>query len=88
MFGFNEVSASDTMDHDKHRMRPEPWNTYFSKQPVSRLQPLLTQPVVDKFCDRLAGYQAAKKSVTMIYAFANLTSVSYSNTAFQKATAT
>lgn len=74
MFGFNDVSSFDTLDHDKHRMRREPWNPYFSKQQVSRLQPMLIQPLVDKFCDRLAEYQAAKRPVTMIYAFANLTS--------------
>jgi len=84
MFGFNDVSSFDTLDHDKHRMRRELWNPYFSKQQVSCLQPMLIQPLVDKLCDRLAEYQAAKRPVTMIYAFANLTSDIISEYSFSK----
>ena len=47
MFGQSDNSAFDTLDHDKHRMRREPWNPYFSKQSVSRIQPLLMRPVVN-----------------------------------------
>ncbi|KAI4149613.1 MAG: hypothetical protein L6R39_002454 [Caloplaca ligustica] len=70
MFGQQDVSAFDTLDHDKHRQRREPWNPYFSKQSVARLQPLLIQTVVDKLCIRLAEHQAAGKPVVMTYAFA------------------
>ena len=73
MFGQQDVSAFDTLDHDKHRQRREPWNPFFSKQSVSRLQPLLIQAVVDKLCSKLADYQAASKPVVMTHAFACVT---------------
>ncbi|KAI4090565.1 MAG: hypothetical protein L6R37_007862 [Teloschistes peruensis] len=73
MFGQSNVSAFDTLDHDKHRQRREPWNPYFSKQSVSRLQPLLIQAVVDKLCTRLAEYQAAGRPAVMTHAFACVT---------------
>ena len=73
MFGQLDVSAFDTLDHDKHRQRREPWNPFFSKQSVSRLQPLLIQAVVDKLCDRLAEYQAQGKPAVMTHAFACVT---------------
>ncbi len=74
MFGQRDVSAFDTLDHDKHRQRREPWNPYFSKQSVSRLQPLLTQAVVEKLCTRLAEYQAAGKPAVMTHAYSCVTS--------------
>ncbi|KAG8528383.1 uncharacterized protein KY384_007301 [Bacidia gigantensis] len=73
MFGQQDNSAFDTLDHDKHRMRREPWNPYFSKQSVSRLQPLLIQSCVNKLCDRLAEHRDAGKPVIMTYAYACLT---------------
>ena len=73
MFGQQDVSAFDTLDHDKHRQRREPWNPFFSKQSVSRLQQLLIQAVVDKLCIKLAEYQAASKPVVMTHAFACVT---------------
>ena len=73
MFGQQDVAAFDTLDHDKHRQRREPWNPFFSKQSVSRLQPLLVQAAVDKLCTRLAEYQRAGKPVVMVYAFSCLT---------------
>lgn len=73
MFGPSDFSVFDTLEHNHHRIRREPWNPYFSRQSVSRLQPLLIQPLVNKLCDRLAEHQAAGKPVVMIYAFANLT---------------
>lgn len=73
MFGQQDVSAFDTLDYDKHRQRREPCNPYFSKQSVSRLQPLLIQAVVNKLCMRLAEYQAAGKPINMVHAFACVT---------------
>ena len=73
MFGQYDHSSFDTLAHDKHRMRREPWNPYFSKQSVTKLQPLLIQNCVNKLCDRLAEHQAAGKSVIMTYAYACLT---------------
>lgn len=74
MFGQQDVSAFDTLDHDKHRQRREPWNPYFSKASVTRLQPLLIQSVVDKLCTRLAEYQRREKPVVMTHAFSCVTS--------------
>lgn len=73
MFGQQDVSAFDTLDHDKHRQRREPWNPFFSKQSVTRLQPSLIQAVVDKLCTRLAEYQSAGKPAVMTHAFACVT---------------
>ena len=84
MFGPSDYSVFDTLDHDHHRLRREPWNPYFSKQSVSRLQPLLILPLVNKFCDRLAEYKAAKRPVVMTHAFANLTSDVISEYSFPK----
>lgn len=72
MFGPADYSVFDTLDHDHHRLRRGPWSPYFSKQTVSRAQPLLLQPLANKFCDRLADYQAAGKPVIMTDAFADL----------------
>ncbi|KAL8813202.1 MAG: hypothetical protein Q9200_000431 [Gallowayella weberi] len=74
MFGQQDLSAFDTLDHDKHRQRREPWNPYFSKQSVTRIQPLLIQAVVDKLCTRLAEHQRAGKPVVMTHAFSCVTS--------------
>lgn len=73
LFGQFDESVFDTLDHDIHRMRREPWNPYFSKQSVTRLQPRLIQPAVDKLCKRLAEQRDAGKPVVMIYAYACLT---------------
>jgi cytochrome P450 len=73
MFRQQDVSAFDTLDHDKHRQRREPWNPYFSKQSVSRLQPLLIQAVVNRLCMRLAECHAAGKPANMVHAFACVT---------------
>lgn len=84
MFGTQNVGAFDTLDHDMHRMRREPWNPYFSKQSVSRLQPLLIQAIVDKLCNRLGEYQTAGKPVVMTHAFSNLTADIISEYSFPK----
>ena len=73
MFTQHDVSVFDTLGHEKHRMRREPFNPYFSKQSVSRLQPLLIQRTVDKLCDRLTYFQGTRKPVVMTHAYAALT---------------
>ncbi|KAI4191380.1 MAG: hypothetical protein L6R41_000167 [Letrouitia leprolyta] len=73
MFGQVDNSAFDTLDHDKHRMRRAPWNPYFSKQSISRIQPLLIQNAVNKLCSKFAEYQAAGKPAVMTDAYASLT---------------
>ena len=73
MFGQVNTSAFDTFDHDQHRVRRAPWNPYFSKQSVERLQPLLIQNLVNKLCDRLEEHRDAGKPVIMLHAYACLT---------------
>lgn len=73
MFAQEDSSVFDTLDHDVHRLRREPWNPYFSKQSVNRLQPTLIQSKVDKLCDRLREFQRDQTPVVMIYAYATLT---------------
>ena len=84
VFGQSDNSAFDRLDHDKHRMLREPWNPYFSKQFVSRLQPLPIQNAVNKLCDRLAEHQAAGKPVIMAHAYACLTVDIISECSFPK----
>ncbi|KAL8719988.1 MAG: hypothetical protein Q9225_003080 [Loekoesia sp. 1 TL-2023] len=73
MFGQVDNSTFDTLDHDKHRMRRAPWNPYFSKQSITRIQPLLIQTAVNKLCDKFAEYQEAGKPAVMTNAYASLT---------------
>ena len=84
MFGQTDRGAFDTLDHDKHRMRREPWNRCFSKSTVARLQPLLIQTCVNKMCDRLAEHQAAGKTVLMTHVYACLAADVISKYAFPK----
>ena len=72
-FGLIDTSAFLTIEHSKHRMRRDPWNPYFSKASVSRLQPLLIQSLVNKLCDRLGECWGAGKTVIMSHAYACLT---------------
>ncbi|KAL9612071.1 MAG: hypothetical protein Q9167_003331 [Letrouitia subvulpina] len=82
MFGQVDTSAFETLDHDLHRVRRAPWNPYFSKQSISRIQPLLIQTAVNRLCDRLADHQEAGKPVIMTNAYACLTTDIISEYAF------
>ena len=73
MFGQINISSFDTLAHDLHRLRRAPWDHYFSKASVSRIQPLLIQDAVNKLCLRLAEHQAAGKPICMTHAYACLT---------------
>ena len=73
MFGQIDNSTFDTLAHDHHRLRRGPWNPYFSKASISRIQPLLIQDAVNKLCDRFAEHQEAGKVVCMVNAYACLT---------------
>ena len=84
MFGRADRSAFATLDHDKHRMRREPWNRFFSKSTVARLQPSLIQKCVNKLCDKLAEHRAAGKTVVMSHAYACLTADVISEYGFPK----
>ena len=82
MFGQYDFSVFDILDHDRHRMRREPWNRFFSKLTVPRLQPLLVQKCVNKMCDRLAEHRVAGKTLVMAPAYACLTADVISEYAF------
>ena len=84
MFGQVDRATFETLDHNKHRMRREPWNRCFSKSTVARLQPLLVQTCVNKMCDRLAEHQAAGKTVLMTHVYACLSADVISEYAFPK----
>ena len=84
MFGQSDRATFETLDHDKHRIRREPWNRFFSKSTVARLQPLLIQNCVNKLCDRLAEHRAAGKTVVMTHAYACLTADVISEYGFPK----
>ena len=71
-FGLKNQSVFDTIEHDKHRRKREPWSPYFSKQSISRLQSLI-QASVNKLGVRFAAHQAAGKPVKMLYAYSCLT---------------
>ena len=72
MFGRTNQSIFDTIDHDLHRRRRQPWAPFFSKQSVERLQPLI-QTKVDKLCERITEYQAIGKPAIMMHAYSSLT---------------
>lgn len=72
-FGALDGSIFGTLDHDLHRIRRAPWNPYFSKQSIKRIQPLLIQQLVDKTCAKFAEYQNRGQPVVMMHAWATLT---------------
>lgn len=73
MLGEYDHSVFDTLEHHKHRARREPWGPYFSKASVSKLHPLLIQPTIIKFIDRLTEIQTAGRNVNVDYAYSCLT---------------
>ena len=72
-FGPIGDSVFTTRDHDLHRMRRAPWNSYFSRQSIRSIHPTLIQPLVDKLCKRLDQQWASGKAVVMLHAWASLT---------------
>ena len=72
MLGRTNQSIFDTIDHDLHRRRRQPWAPFFSKQSVERVQPLI-QTKVDTLCERIAEYQAVGKPAIMMHAYSSLT---------------
>jgi len=67
MFGtFN--AAVGTMDHDLHRIRRSALNPFFSKQAVTRLEPVI-QANVNRLHDRLADLSGTGTPVNMSDAF-------------------
>ena len=71
MFDLPDTSFC-TVDHDLHRRRRNAYSSYFSKQSVQRLEPVILSSV-DKLCSKLEEYRSTGKVVNMWHAFSALT---------------
>jgi cytochrome P450 len=70
MFG-NSSSMFGTIPHGHHRLRRAPLNPFFSKQSVTRLEPVI-RSAIDTLCARLREFQRSKEPVDLRYAFCAL----------------
>jgi len=74
-------SAFGTVDHRLHRLRRQPLNSFFSKQSIFRLEPVIF-PMIEKLCVRIdqfkqtglpmpirLGYQCLATDIITRYAF-------------------
>ncbi len=68
----NPKSMIGTVPHNLHRIRRAPLNRFFSKQSVTRLEPLI-QHTVDTLCSRLREFQGTGKPLTISLAYACFT---------------
>ncbi|KAI4242602.1 MAG: hypothetical protein L6R40_003983 [Gallowayella cf. fulva] len=68
----NTDSAFGTIPHDLHRIRRRAFNSFFSKQKIVSLEPLI-QSIVDKLCRRLESYSGTGKEVPIRHAYECLT---------------
>ena len=71
MFG-NSSSAFGTESHDLHRLRRSAMNPFFSKQAISRMEPLIRN-LIDKLCVRFERYRETGEPVDTLKAYAALT---------------
>lgn len=67
MFG-TSTSVLSTIAHDHHRLRQKALLPFFSKQSVTRLEPLI-QSVIDSLCANVERHRQAQKPVNLLYAF-------------------
>ncbi|KAI4095840.1 MAG: hypothetical protein LQ344_001394 [Seirophora lacunosa] len=68
----NTGSAFGTIHHDLHRIRRRAFQSFFSKQKIISLEPLI-QSRVDKLCQRLEGFAGTDKEVPIRHAYECLT---------------
>ncbi|EKG14730.1 hypothetical protein MPH_08005 [Macrophomina phaseolina MS6] len=66
-FGLNQAGFG-TVAHDHHRLRRAPFNRFFSRPSVAKLEPSI-QRVVDKLCAQLAKYAGTGRPVNLCDAF-------------------
>ena len=71
MFG-NAPSMLGTVGHDHHRLRRGALNPFFSKQSVTRLEPMI-RDTVTKLCQRLESARKTGEVINMGHAYAALT---------------
>jgi cytochrome P450 len=71
MFG-NSSSMFGTVSHDLHRLRRSALNPFFSKQAVTRMEPLIRE-LLERLCARFEGFRATGEPVDTLRAFAALT---------------
>ena len=71
MFG-NDTSMIATVSHEHHRARRAPLNSFFSKQSVYSLEPMIRN-AVSLLCGRFEEFQKSKEPVILDNAFSALT---------------
>ncbi|MCJ1374965.1 hypothetical protein MMC20_006198 [Loxospora ochrophaea] len=71
MFGTTEPAFA-TVGHDLHRLRRGALNTFFSKQSIRRLEPII-QSIVDTLYQQMKQYQGTGKPINLVHAYGALT---------------
>jgi cytochrome P450 len=71
MFG-NSTSMFGTVSHDLHRLRRNALNPFFSKQAITRMEPLIRE-LLEKLCKRFEGFRETGEPVDTLKAYAALT---------------
>lgn len=71
MFG-NTTSMFGTVSHDLHRVRRNALNPFFSKQAISRMEPLI-RDLIEKLCVRFESCRSTGEPVNTLDAYAALT---------------
>lgn len=68
----NTDSAFGTVAHDLHRIRRRAFQSFFSKQKIASLEPMI-QSIVGKLCRRLEGFAGQDKVAPIRHAYECLT---------------
>ncbi|KAL1638431.1 hypothetical protein SLS56_000240 [Neofusicoccum ribis] len=84
MFG-NDTSMIATVSHEFHRARRAPLNSFFSKQSVYNLEPLLRN-AISTLCDRFDEFKKSKEPVALDVAYSALTTDIITEYSFAKST--
>lgn len=71
MFG-NTQSMFGTVSHDRHRLRRSALNPFFSKQAITRVEPLI-RDLIEKLCARFETCREAGEPVETLRVYAALT---------------
>lgn len=71
MFG-NDTSMIATVSHEHHRARRAPLNSYFSKQSVYNLEPVIRRST-SLLCSRFEEFRESKEPVALNAAYSALT---------------
>ena len=71
MFG-NSSSMFGTISHDVHRLRRSALNPFFSKQAITRMEPLIRE-LIEKLCARFETCRKTGEPVDTLQAYAALT---------------